>query len=129
VKVPHSTEFRPQLVKQQLGISVAQWDDFMVRMKTLAERKVSQEGMKAYFQSVICNAEEPLDDRRFQVPSCPISERSTACRSSTTAKVSPATTEPPYPHNSQNAPKPPEPGDSADFADSGMGIRNRETPS
>ena len=62
VKVPHSTEFRPQLVKQQLGISVSQWDDFMYRMKTLAERKVSQEEVKSYFQSVICNAEEPLDD-------------------------------------------------------------------
>ncbi|CUR46209.1 Mycobacteriophage Barnyard protein gp56 [Alloalcanivorax xenomutans] len=62
VKVPHSTEFRPQLVKQQLGISVSQWDDFMYRMKTLAERKVSQEEIQGYFQSVICNAEEPLDD-------------------------------------------------------------------
>lgn len=62
VKVPHSTEFRPQLVKQQLGISVSQWDDFMYRMKTLAERKVSQEEIQSYFQSVICNAEERLDD-------------------------------------------------------------------
>ena len=62
VKVPHSTEFNPQRVKQQLGISVSQWDDFMYRMKTLAERKVSQEEIKTYFQSVICNAEEPLDD-------------------------------------------------------------------
>lgn len=62
VKVPHSTEFRPLLVKQQLGISVSQWDDFMYRMKTLAERKVSREEVQAYFQAVICNAEEPLDD-------------------------------------------------------------------
>lgn len=62
VKVPHSTEFRPQLVKQQLGISVSQWDDFMYRMKALAERKVSQEEVVTYFQSVICNAEAPLDD-------------------------------------------------------------------
>ena len=62
VKVPHSTEFRPQLVKQQLGISVSQWDDFMYRLKTLAERKVSQEEARTYFQSVICNAEAPLDD-------------------------------------------------------------------
>ncbi|MDI4638327.1 MULTISPECIES: DUF932 domain-containing protein [Halomonadaceae] len=62
VKVPHSTEFRPQLVKQQLGISVSQWDDFMYRLKTLAERKVSQEEARAYFQAVICNAEAPLED-------------------------------------------------------------------
>jgi phage/plasmid-like protein (TIGR03299 family) len=62
VKVPHSTEFNPQRVKQQLGISVSQWDDFMYRMKILAERKVSQEEVKTYFQAVICNAEAPLDD-------------------------------------------------------------------
>ncbi|SFT79991.1 DUF932 domain-containing protein [Halomonas saccharevitans] len=62
VKVPHSTEFRPQLVKQQLGISVAQWDDFMYRMKTLAERRVTRSEAQAYFQSVICNAEAPLED-------------------------------------------------------------------
>ncbi|MED5294052.1 MAG: DUF932 domain-containing protein [Pseudomonadota bacterium] len=62
VKVPHSTEFRPQLIKQQLGISVSQWDDFMYRMKTLAERKVSQGEVETYFQSVICNVEAPLDD-------------------------------------------------------------------
>ncbi|WP_280563518.1 MULTISPECIES: DUF932 domain-containing protein [unclassified Chromohalobacter] len=62
VKVPHSTEFRPQLVKQQLGLSVSQWDDFMVRMKTLAERKVSQAEAQTYFQSVICNTDGPLDD-------------------------------------------------------------------
>ncbi|WP_148252226.1 DUF932 domain-containing protein [Aidingimonas lacisalsi] len=62
VKVPHSTEFDPQRVKQQLGISVSQWDDFMYRLKTLAERKVSQEEVKTYFQSVICNTDEPLDD-------------------------------------------------------------------
>ncbi|MBW6390198.1 DUF932 domain-containing protein [Billgrantia antri] len=62
VKVPHSTEFNPKRVKQQLGISVSQWDDFMYCMKTLAERKVSQEEVKTYFQAVICNTEEPLDD-------------------------------------------------------------------
>ncbi|SFU48476.1 DUF932 domain-containing protein [Halomonas korlensis] len=62
VRVPHSTAFRPQLVKQQLGISVSQWDDFMQRMKTLAERKVSQDEVTSYFQSVICNAETPQDD-------------------------------------------------------------------
>lgn len=62
VRVPHSTEFNPQHVKRQLGISVSQWDDFMYRMKMLAERKVSQEEVNTYFQSVICNAEQPLDD-------------------------------------------------------------------
>ncbi|MBS9403708.1 DUF932 domain-containing protein [Halomonas sp. TRM85114] len=62
VRVPHSTAFRPQLVKQQLGISVSQWDDFMQRMKALAERRVTRAEAEAYFQSVICNAEAPLED-------------------------------------------------------------------
>ncbi|MDW5376398.1 DUF932 domain-containing protein [Halomonas sp. HP20-15] len=62
VKVPHNTAFDAQRVKQQLGISVSQWDDFMHRLKTLAERKVSRDEAKAYFQTVICNVEAPLDD-------------------------------------------------------------------
>ncbi|MFP3366790.1 DUF932 domain-containing protein, partial [Pseudoalteromonas sp. SIMBA_148] len=40
IRVPHSTEFNAQRVKQQLGISVSQWSEFMYRMKTLSERKV-----------------------------------------------------------------------------------------
>lgn len=62
VKVPHSTTFDAQRVKQQLGISVLQWDDFMVRLKALANRKVSHKEADTYFQSVVCNAVKPLDD-------------------------------------------------------------------
>jgi len=62
VRVPHSTAFDAQRVKQQLGISVSQWDDFMVRLKALANRKVSHKEAEAYFQTVVCNAEEPLED-------------------------------------------------------------------
>ena len=40
VKVPHNTTFDAQAVKKQLGVSVAAWDDFMYRLKTLSERKV-----------------------------------------------------------------------------------------
>jgi phage/plasmid-like protein (TIGR03299 family) len=40
IKVPHNTRFDPQAVKKQLGIAVSQWDDFMYRMRHLAERKV-----------------------------------------------------------------------------------------
>ncbi|MEC8917496.1 MAG: DUF932 domain-containing protein [Pseudomonadota bacterium] len=62
VKVPHSTAFDAQRVKQQLGISASQWDDFMMRLKALANRKVSHKEAEAYFQTVVCNAEEPLED-------------------------------------------------------------------
>jgi len=64
IRVPHSTEFHPQAVKQQLGISVSQWDDFMYRMKTLSQRKISYSDSLKYFLKVICDAEEDVEDRR-----------------------------------------------------------------
>ncbi|REC94968.1 DUF932 domain-containing protein [Kushneria indalinina] len=60
VRVPHSTEFNPQRVKQQLGISVSQWDDFMYRMKALAERRISHDEATRYFQTVLNNTDAPL---------------------------------------------------------------------
>lgn len=53
VKVPHSTAFDAQAVKQRLGISVSQWDAFMYRMKTLADRKVKDEESSKYFRKVL----------------------------------------------------------------------------
>lgn len=52
VKVPHSTSFDPQAVKQQLGISVSNWDIFMYRMKGLSERKVKSKEVQDYYQRV-----------------------------------------------------------------------------
>lgn len=52
VKVPHNTKFDAQAVKQQLGISVSGWDQFMYRMKTLAERKVSAKEAENFFLRV-----------------------------------------------------------------------------
>nr|WP_298522121.1 DUF932 domain-containing protein [uncultured Halomonas sp.] len=62
IRVPHNTVFDPQRVKRQLGISVSHWSDFMYRMKTLAERKISRKEAAAYFQSVICDVEEVVKD-------------------------------------------------------------------
>jgi phage/plasmid-like protein (TIGR03299 family) len=62
VKVPHRSEFDPRAVKSQLGISVSQWNDFMYRMKALADRKIDHHEAQHYFQSVICGAEKPIDD-------------------------------------------------------------------
>lgn len=52
VKVPHNTSFDAQAVKRQLGISVASWDAFMYRMKTLTERKVKSHEAMNYFLRV-----------------------------------------------------------------------------
>lgn len=53
VKVPHRSQFDAQAVKRQLGIAISSWDGFMVRMKALAERKVTPELAEAYFKRVL----------------------------------------------------------------------------
>lgn len=57
IKVPHSTRFDAQLVKQQLGIAVGHWDSFMYRMRILAERKVKSHEAMAYFLRVLCETQ------------------------------------------------------------------------
>lgn len=41
VKVSHRSVFDATAVKQQLGITVSAWDDFMYRLKALSERKIT----------------------------------------------------------------------------------------
>ncbi|MGR2923019.1 DUF932 domain-containing protein [Acinetobacter sp. 1125_18A] len=55
VKVPHSTKFDADKIKQQLGISVRAWDEHMYQMKQLSQRKVSQQEAAAYFDAVFNN--------------------------------------------------------------------------
>ena len=57
IKVPHSTSFDAQAVKKQLGIAVSQWDSFMYRMKTLAERKVKNHESMNFFLKLLCEPE------------------------------------------------------------------------
>ncbi|MCU1748561.1 DUF932 domain-containing protein [Pseudomonas sp. 6D_7.1_Bac1] len=57
IKVPHSTRFNPQLVKKQLGIAVSQWDEFMYRMRHLAERKVQYQEATGFFMNVLCDTQ------------------------------------------------------------------------
>lgn len=57
VKVPHSTSFDAQLVKQQLGVSVSSWDSFMYRMRTLSERKVKSHEAMNFFLRVFTDPE------------------------------------------------------------------------
>ena len=55
VKVPHSTKFDAEKVKQQLGVSVRAWDEHMYEMKQLSQRKVTQQEAAAYFDAVFNN--------------------------------------------------------------------------
>lgn len=52
VKVPHSTKFDADKIKQQLGVSVRAWDEHMYEMKQLAQRKVTQQEAAAFFDQV-----------------------------------------------------------------------------
>jgi phage/plasmid-like protein (TIGR03299 family) len=57
IKVPHSTRFDPKAVKKQLGIAVSQWDEFMHRMRMLAERKVQWHEAMGFFMNVLCDVQ------------------------------------------------------------------------
>lgn len=63
IKVPHSTRFDPHTVKQQLGITVSQWDDFMYRMRTLAACPIKDHEAKDYLRSVLCEAQTGKPER------------------------------------------------------------------
>ena len=56
MKVPHNTTFDAQAVKKQLGVSVAAWDDFMYRLKTLSERKVKSTEVDKFYAKVFGDA-------------------------------------------------------------------------
>ena len=65
VKVRHNTRFDPQTVKQQLGISVSAWEDFMYRLKTLSMRKVRPAEVQRFFDRVFAiPMASPVDSGR-----------------------------------------------------------------
>lgn len=55
IKVPHNTRFDPQMVKRQLGVAVSEWDEFMYRMRQLAERKVRPQEARKFMLNVLCD--------------------------------------------------------------------------
>ncbi|MEQ6292085.1 DUF932 domain-containing protein [Vogesella sp. GCM10023246] len=59
VKVPHSTVFDPQAVKESLGIGLSSWDRFIGDIKSLSRRPVSPEEARRYFAEVL---EEPVQE-------------------------------------------------------------------
>lgn len=52
VKVPHNTKFDAALVKQQLGISVSSWDEYIYRLNLLSDRKVKSVEVDRFLWSV-----------------------------------------------------------------------------
>jgi phage/plasmid-like protein (TIGR03299 family) len=59
VKVPHSTKFDPQAVKEALGLGLSGWDQFMANIKQLSQRPISATEAAQYFGDVL--GEQVLD--------------------------------------------------------------------
>lgn len=67
VKVPHSTKFDAEMVKNQLGLSVRTWHDHMYEMKQLSQRKVTQGEAAAYFDAVFNNTSMSVADQEDSI--------------------------------------------------------------
>ena len=67
VKVPHSTKFDAEKIKQQLGISIKTWDEHMYEMKQLSQRKVTQQEAAAYFDAVFNNTSMSATDQEESI--------------------------------------------------------------
>lgn len=67
VKVPHSTKFDAEKIKQQLGISIKTWDEHMYEMKQLTQRKVTQQEAAAYFDAVFNNTMMSATDQEESI--------------------------------------------------------------
>lgn len=56
IKVPHRSQFDPEVVKRQLGITVSSWDGFVARMKALVERPVDPDSVEGLLRRVLTYA-------------------------------------------------------------------------
>ncbi|KAF1720193.1 DUF932 domain-containing protein [Pseudoxanthomonas wuyuanensis] len=56
IKVPHRSQFDPDAVKRQLGITVSSWDGFVARMKALCERPVDPDSVEGLLRRVLVYA-------------------------------------------------------------------------
>lgn len=63
VRVPHSTTFDPELMKQELGIGLSAWDQFMDSVKVLASRPVNKFEAMNYLVNVLGDPAATLADQ------------------------------------------------------------------
>ena len=61
IKVPHNTRFDPECIKRRLGIAVSKWDEFMYRMRVLADRKVDSSETNSFIRHVLYGAEPQIE--------------------------------------------------------------------
>ena len=60
VKVPHSTVFDADKVKNQLGISINQWNEHMYQMQQLTERRITQAQATNYLNRLFNDVDDTL---------------------------------------------------------------------
>jgi phage/plasmid-like protein (TIGR03299 family) len=53
IKVPHRSQFDPDAVKRQLGITVSSWDGFVARMKAMVDRPVDPDSVEGLLRRVL----------------------------------------------------------------------------
>jgi len=63
VKVPHSTQFDPQLVKHALGLGLSNWEVFVAGMRQLADRKINKFEAMNYLVNVLGDRAVPLNEQ------------------------------------------------------------------
>lgn len=63
VKVPHSTEFDPQQVKQTLGLGLSSWESFVTDMRQLADRKINKFEAMNFLINVLGDRSAPLNEQ------------------------------------------------------------------
>jgi phage/plasmid-like protein (TIGR03299 family) len=66
VRVPHSTQFDPAVVKQQLGLGLSAWDKFIADIKVMSERKLNKFEAMNYLVRVLGDPDVPLVDQPNQ---------------------------------------------------------------
>ena len=66
VRVPHSTTFDPAAVKQELGLGMSAWDEFMTSIKAMANRPVNKFEAMSYLVNVLGDPALPLNDQPNQ---------------------------------------------------------------
>lgn len=66
VKVPHSTKFDPVLVKQELGLGLSAWEQFIGSIRELSERKVNKFETMNYLVEVLGDPALPLTEQPNQ---------------------------------------------------------------
>lgn len=66
VKVPHSTIFDPQLVKQELGLGLSSWERFVADIKRLASRPIHKFEAMNFLVEVLGDPAVPLAEQPNQ---------------------------------------------------------------